>query len=704
MYTRYPKGKVIREEALAGAGTIEATAETSKNKGSSTSTEEPPSTPAGSPKKEQTSKTPPKKKKRQGRPRGSANTSPNPKKPKQDQEQELISTKTQLTPAEVIQYEEDLDLQIEQNRRMIQELEGRKASMKLGQKQPVPASTFQSKQNRHPKERTPRNTKKQEQEQEAKQEEKETAEGETEEKDKNQQRIWKDVVTLNVTGDFCFGFDSENGGKRITQTQASRLSFKDMTCKACKLSIPAFNTMWIDSLDAFLEMGSIVTDLSGQQWLVLAPLVTRHEPHIIKAGLLEAQDPQGLVGLALMHISHIDKSAKIEKAGPEECAVLEKLLGEVFEASLITKLNLPMYVPPAKPKTTSPPNASKQSSGKEKSKTTTAKLDDELEPIAGTSKSMDATAIADMVQKLVDEKLQVEKAKFASQLKNFKESMRKRTKKSSNSGEPRGKNKAPATKIKYYCDNCKRVIKKAMFTCETCIEYEVCRACNILPTFYHAHALKKLPIKAVRAPKAKPRQRKQQQEAQEDDDDGDHFSLGSSRTAKQGSVSSQDSRKNLSAEQEKCRRCQQNIYRIERVTCSVCPTFVVCATCATCEGVHPLPGHKLLALAMFSSPASSKTAPIKVKQETARSSKLKSPASLPDEGEVTQSFGGYDNIIHEGYNCEKCGEENIKGIRTTCLDCLDVSWCYGCYAKSMHNPSHRSSNIKYSTKNDTRPL
>ena len=57
-------------------------------------------------------------------------------------------------------------------------------------------------------------------------------------------------------------------------------------------------------------------------------------------------------------------------------------------------------------------------------------------------------------------------------------------------------------------------------------------------------------------------------------------------------------------------------------------------------------------------------------------------------------------IIHKGIKCNKCGKNNLEGIRYKCAQCSDFNLCETCENNYNHNIKHIMVKIRYPAKNE----
>ena len=62
----------------------------------------------------------------------------------------------------------------------------------------------------------------------------------------------------------------------------------------------------------------------------------------------------------------------------------------------------------------------------------------------------------------------------------------------------------------------------------------------------------------------------------------------------------------------------------------------------------------------------------------------------------------FDKImIHKGISCNKCGKENIPGIRYKCAQCANFNLCENCERDYIHDMKHIMVKIRYPIKNES---
>ena len=74
----------------------------------------------------------------------------------------------------------------------------------------------------------------------------------------------------------------------------------------------------------------------------------------------------------------------------------------------------------------------------------------------------------------------------------------------------------------------------------------------------------------------------------------------------------------------------------------------------------------------------------------APSSMARSASAWPPQQQNTgwnkRQFSGH--AVHQGVNCDQCGELPITGIRYKCLNCSDYDICMKCEVSHPHDRSH----------------
>ena len=58
-------------------------------------------------------------------------------------------------------------------------------------------------------------------------------------------------------------------------------------------------------------------------------------------------------------------------------------------------------------------------------------------------------------------------------------------------------------------------------------------------------------------------------------------------------------------------------------------------------------------------------------------------------------------IIHRGICCNKCGKENIQGIRYKCVQCMNYNLCENCENNYIHDMKHIMVKIRFPTNDDS---